>query len=646
MPSAIPLTGVPNTSTSPSLAGSRPEIKASVVDLPQPVGPTTAQNSPGSTAISRARNAVWIPPDGVRKRFVTPRSSMAGAIAPEGGSHERSTQSMRSLWPFWSFWSPAWLRRGNTISEDHPVKTRLPLAYQILVFQVAIILLSALMGTAAAVWQAGRELDHQYEQRSLAIAESVASDSTIQDALLSGDSSGLIQRAAEQVRRATGATYVVVTDRAGIRYSHPNPALIGKPVDEGPGAVLAGNTWVGVQRGTLGVSARGKAPIFRGGGVIGMVSVGFLEAAVFNQLLAELPGFGVTVLLALGLGVAGSWLLASRLKRQTFGLEPYEIAGLLEEREASLQGIHEGAIATDRDGTITLANDEARRLLALPSDCVGRRVSQVLPQGRLLKFLSGSLNDEDEVLLAGDRVMVASRRAIRVHGREIGHVATLRDSTELTGLARGLGVDNLTDALRAQAHEYSNRLHTIAGLVQMGRGDEAMKLIAQTSGVHQELTEALLDRVGDPVLGALLLAKAAVASERRIELRVSDNTVMTRSSLDSEDLITILGNLVDNALDAASSSAGDRWVSVSVTEQDDHLAVRVHDSGPGIQGGVDGQIFQEGFSTKSIPGRKRRGFGLALVRQVARRHGGDVTVVNEGGALFTVRLPLRLAAKL
>ena len=323
------------------------------------------------------------------------------------------------------------------------MKTRLPLAYQILAFQVAIILLSALMGAAAAVWQASQELDQQYEQRALAIAESVASNSAIQEALLSGDSNGLIQATAESVRQSTGATYVVVTDRDGIRYSHTNPALIGKPVDESPGTVLEGRPWVGVQQGTLGISARGKAPIFHGGGVIGMVSVGFLETTVFKQLLAELPGFAVTVLLALGLGVAGSMLLASRLKRQTFGLEPYEIAGLLEEREASLQGIHEGAIATDRDGTITLANDEARRLLALPTDCVGRRVSQVLPQGRLLKFLSGGLNDQDEVLLAGDRVLVASRRAIRVQGREIGHVATLRDSTELTGLARGLGVDKI-----------------------------------------------------------------------------------------------------------------------------------------------------------------------------------------------------------
>jgi two-component system, CitB family, sensor kinase len=524
------------------------------------------------------------------------------------------------------------------------VKTRLPLAYQILVFQVAIILLSALMGAAAALWQARQELDRQYEQRSLAIAESVASNSAIQGALLSGDPAGLIQQAAEQVRHSTGATYVVVTNRAGIRYSHPNAAMIGKPVDENPSSVLAGNTWVGVQTGTLGISARGKAPIFNQGSVIGLVSVGFLETAIFNQLVAELPGFALTVLLALGLGVVGSLLLASRLKRQTFGLEPYEIAGLLEEREASLQGIHEGAIATDRNGTITLANDEARRLLSLPADCVGRKVSQVLPPGRLLKFLSGGLNDEDEVLLAGDRVLVASRRAIRVRGREIGHVATLRDSTELTVLAHGMGVDGLTDALRAQAHEFANRLHTIAGLVQMGRGDEAMKLIAQTSGVHQELTEALLDRVGDPVLGAMLLAKAAVASERGIELRVSDDTVMTRSALDSEDLITLLGNLIDNGLDAAASSTGERWVSVSVTERVGELVIKVHDSGPGVPENLDGQIYQEGFSTKSGPGRKRRGFGLALVRQVARRNGGDVTVANEGGALFTVRIPVGVAA--
>ena len=552
---------------------------------------------------------------------------------------------MRSLWPFWSFWSRPGSRPVVLSSRSqNQLKTRLPLAYQIIVFQFTIILLSALIGGAAAVWQAGQELDRQYEQRALAIAESVATNLAIQNALLMGDPNGSIQKAAEDVRHSTGASYVVITDAKGIRYSHPKPALIGKPVDEDPSAVLAGQTWVGVQQGTLGVSARGKAPIFNQGRVIGLVSVGYLETKVGQQLMEDLPGFALTILLSLGLGVVGSLLLASRLKRQTFGLEPYEIAGLLEEREASLQGIHEGAIATDSNSTITLANDEARRLLNLPPECIGRKLSQVLPQGRLLKFLSGGLNDQDEVLLAGDRVLVASRRAIRVRGREIGHVATLRDSTELTGLARGLGVDSLTDALRAQAHEFANRLHTIAGLMQLGRGEDAMKLIAQTSGIHQELTESLLERIGDPVLGALLLAKAAVASERGIEFRVSDDTVVTRSALDSEDLITLLGNLIDNAFDAAATSPGERWVSVSVTEQDDELVMKVHDSGSGIPDGIDGQIFQEGFSTKSGPGRKGRGFGLALVRQVARRNAGDVSVVNAGGAAFTVRIPLKVPA--
>src|SRR5256885_7850870 len=124
-----------------------------------------------------------------------------------------------------------------------------------------------------------------------------------------------------------------------------------------------------------------------------MFGCGFQDAPLAQRLVGEVPAFAGPLLPSLAIGVVASWLLASRLKRQTFGLEPYEIAGLLEEREASLQGIHEGAIATDRDGTITLANDEASRLLGLPAGCAGRKISQVLPQGRLLAFLSGKLKD-------------------------------------------------------------------------------------------------------------------------------------------------------------------------------------------------------------------------------------------------------------
>jgi two-component system CitB family sensor kinase len=523
------------------------------------------------------------------------------------------------------------------------MKTRLPLAYQILALQVSIVVLTAGVGVGLAAWRASQELDRQYQQRSLAIAESVASMPAIKSALLAGDPTGSIQSTAETVRRTTGARYVVVADRRGIRFSHPNPALIGKPVDESPGPVLAGHTWVGVQRGTLGDAARGKAPIFAGGRVIGMVSVGYRESTVTTQLLNDVPGFLATMLVALGLGVAGSLLLARHVKRHTFGLEPYEIAGLLEEREASLRGIREGALATDSDGRITLANEEVRRLLGLEPDCVGAKLSQALPAGRLRDFLAGRLRDEDEVLLAGDRVLLASRRPVQVRGREVGHVMTLRDAKELSSLSAGLGVESLTDALRAQAHGFSNRLHTIAGLVELGRSDEAIRLITETSGIHQELSEALMERIGDPVLGALLLAKAAIASERGIELRVSEDTVLAESPLQPDELITLLGNLVDNAFEAAAQSTGGRWVSVAVGVEDQQLLIRVEDSGPGVAGEDRERVFVEGFSTKARIRGRPRGIGLALAREVARRNGGDLTVAGEAGAVFSARLPLRVA---
>src|SRR5205807_7529915 len=199
----------------------------------------------------------------------------------------------------------------------------------------------------------------------------------------------------------SGASFVVIAGANGVRYSHPNAAMIGKPIDEDFHTVLAGKTWVGVEHGTLGVSARGKAPIFEGQNrVIGIVSVGFLEATLSQQLAAMLPQLASYILVALALGVAGSIFLARRLKRQTFGLEPEEISTLLEQREASLHGIREGTVAADLEGRITLMNDEARRLLRLPEQLEGKRLIDVLPAGRVRDVLNGEVTGADEVVLA------------------------------------------------------------------------------------------------------------------------------------------------------------------------------------------------------------------------------------------------------
>ena len=518
-------------------------------------------------------------------------------------------------------------------------RLRLSLASRILAFQLAIILGALVIGVVVTIGIERAGLDSQYEQRALTLARQVAAMPSVRDGLKDSDPSRTLQPLAEGMRQAAGASFIVVAGPDGTRYSHPNPALIGKKIDESPEAVLAGKPYVGVQQGTLGISARGKAPIVDGSGrVIGIVSVGFL-----NKLMNDLGRFALYLLVAVAFGVAGSLLLTRHLKRQTFGLEPQEIATLLEQREASLHGIREGTVATDLEGRITLINDEARRLLRLPEQLEGRPLLDVLPPGRVRDALGGEVTTADAVVLAADRVLVVSRMPVVVRGRTIGYVATFRDRTELEGLVRELdNARSVSEALRAQAHDFSNRLHTIAGLVELGRLEEAIQLTTESSGVSQELTESLLERVGDPVLGALLLGKSAVATERGVQFRLSPDSRLDGDAGHPRDLITVVGNLIDNALDAvaASPNGGPRWVEVSIRQEGGEVVIKVHDSGPGITVDDSEQIFSEGYTTKAAAPGSRRGLGLALVKQVAARRGGQVTVVNRGGAVFTVRLPL------
>jgi len=520
---------------------------------------------------------------------------------------------------------------------------RLTLASRIFALQIGIVLLVVLVGALAAVLVIRTQLDRSYEGRSLAVADSVAALPLVREAVRAGDPDRSLQPLAEQIRLATGATFIVITDERGIRFSHPNPDRIGEMVSTDPEPALSGVRWSGTQEGTLGVSVRGKVPIVDDGGtVVGMVSVGFLQAEVGSQLLSQLPTLAAFLAAAITLGALGSLLLARHLKSQTFGLEPAEIAGLLEQREAILHGIREGAVAVDLDGRITLVNDEARRLLAVDPGAVGRRVDEVVGQGRVRDVLAGVLDRPDQLVITGGRVLVANRMPVYIDGVVTGSVVTFRDRTELAEVLRELeGVRSVTDALRAQAHEFSNRLHTIVGLVELGRHGEAVRLSTEDAVVHQELIETLLGRVGDPTLSALLLAKAVVASERGISLRLSDDTLLVDEIDDPRDLVTVIGNLVDNALDAvaAGPTSDGRWVDVGVHAEADAIVVRVHDSGPGVdQANVD-RLFEEGFTTKETGGQSMRGLGLALVQQVVRRRGGDISVTSEGGAAFTVRLP-------
>lgn len=533
---------------------------------------------------------------------------------------------------------------------------RLPrrrLSSEIFAFQAIILIVTGTLGAGLALHEARSRLDGVYEQRALAVARSFAVDPAVARAAAGGDAQGVVRRRAEEVRRATAASFVVVTDARGIRLSHPDPGRIGERVSTDPSAALAGRETTGVETGTLGRSARAKVPLRLGGPdgrVVGIVSVGVLESTISSDAAGTLGVVALYGGIALALGLVASLLLARRLKRQTFGLELGEFAALVQEREAMLHGIREGVVAVDERGRVRLVNDEALRLLELGSDVVGSTAASLDGDPRLADLLTSASAERDLLLVRGDRVVVANRMPVTLDGRDLGSVVTLRDRTELEATVRELhDVRSLSDALRAQAHEFYNRLHTVSGLLSLGYHDEAVAFVREITASEADVRAELAERVEDPLLGALLVAKSTVAAELGVALRIAPGTRQRGTVADSRAPLTVLGNLVDNALDAASDgdatgSSGPAWVEVGIATRGDVLVLWVADSGPGVPAGARDAVFDDGYTTKAAMGPGARGVGLALVRRTVTRAGGAVAVgvAAGGGALFRVELPVTL----
>ncbi|GAA3773345.1 sensor histidine kinase [Streptomyces coacervatus] len=517
------------------------------------------------------------------------------------------------------------------------------LSARILANQLVILTLTGAIGFVLFAFAQRAEIDRAYEGRALDIAQTTAADPQIRQAMAHGGGDGIVQTVAERIRKASGASYVVVLDLHGVRHSHPDPALIGEPTGDQI-VVLDGKSHVGTDQGATGRSANGKAPLKAPDGtLVGEVSAGIPEHYVLGELWRELPTFGLYSAIAVALGSAAAFLLARRLKRTTFGLELEEIAGLLQDREAMLHGIREGVIAFDPDGRITVVNDEARNLLGLGT-ALGSTLDELLPDGRLRRALDGTLTGTDLNVLTDDHCLVVNRMPVTLHGRELGAVVTVRDRTELIGLLRELdSVRGLTDALRAQQHEFTNRMHTVAGLLDIGDHDAAYEYAVESAGADQALTESVRERIGHPLLVGLIVAKTTVAAERGVRMVLSDDSALGEDPPHLRRLLTIVGNLLDNAIDAAAGGpppAGGREVQLSLVEAVDQVMVSVADSGPGIPPGAAESIFEDGWSTRPDRGTARRGLGLALVHRLAQRHGGTITVSEGPGAVFTVVLPL------
>ncbi|WUW21095.1 sensor histidine kinase [Streptomyces sp. NBC_01463] len=511
---------------------------------------------------------------------------------------------------------------------------------QVLLMQLAVATGVTVLATGLFLAPLSAQLDDQAMRRALSIAQSTAAQPQIAESLLATEPEprGPVQSAAERIRRATGAEYVVVMDRRGVRWSHPDPARIGRVVSTDPGEALAGLEVREIDDGTLGRSARGKVPLRDASGdIAGAVSVGIAYDSVRARLLAAIPGLLAYAGGALAVGALAALLISRRLQRQTHDLAFSDIAALLTEREAMLHSIREGVVALDRTGRIRLLNDEAQRLLGVGPEASGRPLTEALGTGRTADVLAGEVAGEDLLTVRGSRVLLANRMPTA----DGGAVVTLRDRTELEHLGRELdSTRGLIDALRAQDHEHANRLHTLLGLLELELHEDAREFVTEVVGVHRATAEQVAERVRDPLLAALLVGKATVAAERGVALRIAPGTLLPDRLVDPRGLVTVVGNLVDNALDAAAGSDG-ALVEVGLRTEGRTVVLRVRDSGPGVPPAQRGSIFTEGWSTKELPAHGRRGLGLALVRRLAERQGGSVAVdtADEGGAEFTVVLP-------
>ena len=523
---------------------------------------------------------------------------------------------------------------------------RWSVARQLFALQVIGVTVVVTAGLTAAYVQARHTSAENARSRVLAVAHSVAADPFVVDALAGPQPTVVLQPYAEAVRLRTGTDFVVVMSPAGIRYSHPDPAQIGRHfIGHIEPALQGDENFTETYTGTLGPSVRTVVPVRdRTGAIRGLVSVGIIESAVSRDLSHQVPVLLLAALAALLLGGTGAWLVSRRLRRQTHDLGPAELTRMYEYYDAVLHAVREGLLLLDRAGQLQLANDEACRLLDLAADAVGQPVSALSSPGPLAAALGEGRERVDEIHLTGERVLVVNQAPARWQDRDLGSVVTLRDHTDLQALTGELdSVRGFAESLRAQAHEAANRLHTVVSLIELGRVEQARDFATAELALAQRLTDHVVAAVDEPILAALLLGKAAQASERGITLVVADDVQVPEGAVDPRDLVTIVGNLLDNAMDAAVAGPPPYRVQFAARVADGELVVRVADSGTGLRPADVERAFQRGWSTKSDDRLIGRGLGLALVGQAVHRNGGRVDVTSDGGAVFTVRLPLPTA---
>jgi two-component system CitB family sensor kinase len=532
-------------------------------------------------------------------------------------------------------------------------RLHLSLASQLVAVQLVLIAAVLIAVSAVSVEQTRIGFQRDQGRRVLALAENLAANPVVRRGPVRTAGSAL-PAAVAQLQAVTGVDVAMVADVSGVVLASTDTVLIGEtlPWPELLAAPMRSNSGVLEMHGRSYLIA--AAPVLTNsasppGSVsqLGIALVALDNPGRRESLAAAAPALLTYLGAAMVLGVIGSLLLARWIKRQTLGMEPAEMAAMAEQREAIFAGIAEGVIALDAQNRITLINPLAERLLSLPPNSAGSVLADLGIHGRLLDVLTGSAGtEEDAVVIRSGRVLVLNRMPVVQSGRQLGSVTTLRDRTQLAELESEIGAfRGTTDLLRAQTHEFANQLHTISGLIQIGDFEEVVSFVNAITDSRAAVDLTVSRRVRDRSVAALIVAKSAVAAERRVLLKISERTHLEPLEPQSSfDVATVLGNLIQNGIDAAAGGAPPQtqsaWVEVEIRQAGSTVELMVRDSGPGVDSTIATEVFEHGFTTKAARDGER-GIGLALTKLICRRRGGEVEIRDtEAGAEFAARMTI------
>ncbi len=522
-----------------------------------------------------------------------------------------------------------------------------------LTLSTKIIFLSfflVVVATTASVFVFAGNLSARLEQelgnRALAIARTTALIPEIQENVNIIAGHQAIQPIAERIRLSTGSAYIVIIGMDKKRYSHPLQERIGQPFQtvDSEQAFQAQEV-IARAAGVAGPAVRAFAPIFidEGATQVGVVLVGILSPTFIAILADTSRDISFSLLAGLLAGIAGSLLLAGNIKKVMFNLEPSEIARMLEERTAVFHSIDDGIIAINQENRISVINNRAKNIFKLKENVLGEVITDVIPSSRLPETAKNGKPEYNQMFIINNTTILANRIPIWVEGKVAGAVSTFKDKTEVHRLAEELtGVKNFIEALRVQNHENINKLHTIAGLIQLGKEEDALDFIFKVIVNQQELTSFLTENIRDYSIAGLILGKYNRAMELKVNLQIDRKSRLFHlpRHLDSSALIIMIGNLLENAFDAVlKTDQGIRSVLFLLRDDNKELVIQIKDNGPGIEPSLQQEIFKKGFTTK---GNTERGLGLFLVKEYVDNGSGTISLASATGkgTHVTVRIPM------